>query len=249
MTRLAEFFKNLPWDCLLIRLPRILKLPLGSSESIDTYIDTVIDALDNYCAKHQIRVCLVLDEFQEICNLKGLQKIEGPFLRAGMQMAKNISFMMLGSRRTMLRDMFEDKKTVLQGADIMPLPKIPEDALVDLIERISNKEGVTIPHGDAQQIVRYCNSYPYYVQKLAWIYFDMRQGTFSFRHKITCWKKKRPFMRTLCSISRYPRNGCCGLLPRKTPKRFLPLIFPEIQTGITQWRAEQPGQTETHRSG
>lgn len=176
LTRLAEFFKNLRLGLSFDPVTKNPEITVGfESESIDTYIDTVIDALDNYCAQHQIRVCLVLDEFQEICNLKDSKKIEG-LLRAGMQMAKNVSFMMLGSRRTMLRDMFEDKKRPFyKSADIMPLPKIPEDALVDLIERISNKEGVTISHGDAQQIVSYCNSYPYYVQKLAWIYFDMRQ--------------------------------------------------------------------------
>ena len=34
----------------------------------ETHIETVIGALDEYCAKQRIKVCLVLDEFQEICT-------------------------------------------------------------------------------------------------------------------------------------------------------------------------------------
>lgn len=176
LTRIAEFFKNLHLGVTLDPITQSpeISVELGS-EPIDTYIETVIEALDNYCNKHQVKVCLVLDEFQEICNLKDSKKIEG-LLRAGMQVAKNVSFMILGSRRSILRDMFEDKKRPFyKSADILPLPKIPEDALAALVEKTFEREGVTIPRNEAQQIVRYCNSYPYYVQKLAWIYFDLRQ--------------------------------------------------------------------------
>lgn len=172
--RIAEFFKNLK---LGISLDPVSKSPeftmeLGN-EPAETYIETVIGALDDYCGKHEIKVCLVLDEFQEICNLKDSKKIEG-LLRSGMQVAKNVSFMMMGSRRSILRDMFEDKKRPFyKSADLMALPKIPKEALISLIEKTCRKEGVDIARDEAEQIVEYCNSYPYYVQKLARIYFDM----------------------------------------------------------------------------
>lgn len=176
LARIAEVFKNLQ---LGISLDPVSKNPeitveLGN-ERVETYIETVIDSLDAYCEKHQLKVCLVLDEFQEICNLKSSKKVEG-LLRGGMQMAKNVTFLMLGSRRTVLRDMFEDnKRPFYKSADIFPLEKIPEEALVDLIEGTFEKEGAIIPREEAQRIVEYCCSYPYYVQKLARIYYDIRE--------------------------------------------------------------------------
>lgn len=172
LNQLAEFFKNLQLGISIdpgSKRPEIT-VRLGN-EPVDTYIETVIGALDDYCGKHEIKVCLVLDEFQEICNLKDSKKIEG-LLRGGMQMAKHVTFMMLGSRRTILRDMFENnKRPFYKSADIFPLDKIPEEALVDLIERTFEKECATIPRGEAQQIIEYCNSYPDYMQKLSMLYF------------------------------------------------------------------------------
>jgi len=180
LARIAEFFKNLRLGVSFDPVSQSPEITVGlENERVEIYIETVIEALDKYCEHHGIKVCLVLDEFQEICNLKDSKKIEG-FLRAGMQIAKNISFMMLGSRRSILRDMFEDKKRPFyKSADILPLPRIPENSLVGLVKRMFEREKVSIALADAQQIVRYCNSYPYYVQKLAWIYFDVCQDGYS----------------------------------------------------------------------
>lgn len=149
-------------------------MALGN-EPADTYIETMIGALDDYCEKHGIKVCLVLDEFQEICNLKHFRKIEA-LLRGSMQMARNVTFMMLGSRRSILKDMFLNRhRPFYKIADIMALRKIPEEALVSFVEMTFRKRGVDIPHDEARQIVKYCNCYPYYVQKLVWIYLDIRR--------------------------------------------------------------------------
>lgn len=175
LNQMAEFFKNLQ---LGISIDPVSKSPeitvrLGN-EPVDTYIAKVIDSLDAYCEKHRLKVCLVLDEFQEICNLKDSKKIEG-LLRGGMQMAKHVTFMMLGSRRSALNAMFIDiKRPFYHSTDIMPLQKIPEEALVDIIERTFKKEGASIPLGEAQQIIEYCNSYPDYVRKLSILYSLMK---------------------------------------------------------------------------
>ena len=90
-------------------------------------------------------------------------------------MAKHVTFMMLGSRRSALNAMFIDiKRPFYHSTDIMPLQKIPEEALVDIIERTFKKEGASIPLGEAQQIIEYCNSYPDYVRKLSILYSLMK---------------------------------------------------------------------------
>lgn len=175
MSRIAGFFKNLR---LSMSFDPITKNPeisvsLGDVTAV-VHIETVIGALDEYCAKQKIKVCLILDEFQEICTLKDSKKIEA-LLRSGMQAAKHVSFMMLGSRRTILRDMFEDRKRPFyKSAYIMPLPKIPETEMVPFLVKTFKKGGTSLLPEQAQQIVTFCDSYPYYIQKLSMLFFDMK---------------------------------------------------------------------------
>ena len=226
--RIAEFFKNLR---LGISLDPVSQSPeftveLGN-EHADTYIETVIGALDGYCEKHGIKVCLVLDEFQEICNLKDSKKIEG-LLRSGMQTAKNVTFMFLGSRHTILRDMFENRKRPFyKSADIMPLPKIPKDALIELIENTCRKEGVDVPREEAGQIVEYCDSYPYYVQKLAWIYFDMcREGRSLEEAQNYLLMKETPDFEGALLKMKLPQRKLLRAIAAEKPKTiFTPAFF------------------------
>lgn len=175
MSRIASFFKNLRLSMSFDPITQNPEISISLGDvSADIHIETVIGALDEYCAKQKIKVCLILDEFQEICTLKDSKKIEA-LLRSGMQAAKHVSFMMLGSRRTILRDMFEDRKRPFyKSAYIMPLPKIPEKEMVSFLVRIFKKGGVTLPLEEAQQIVNFCDSYPYYIQKLSMLFFDMK---------------------------------------------------------------------------
>lgn len=59
--------------------------------------------MDQYCHDNGIKVCLVLDEFQEVCELNESKMVEG-LLRVGMQMAKHVTFLMMGYQ--ILKDMF-----------------------------------------------------------------------------------------------------------------------------------------------
>ena len=174
-SRIASIFKNLRLSMSFDPITQSPEFSISLGDvSASIHIETVIGALDEYCAKQQVKVCLILDEFQEICTLKDSKKIEA-LLRGGMQSAKNVSFMMLGSRRSILRDMFEDnKRPFYKSAYIMPLPKIPEKEMVSFLVRIFKKEGIVLSLEEARQIVVFCDSYPYYVQKLAMLFFDMK---------------------------------------------------------------------------
>lgn len=143
--------------------------------SAEIHLESMIDNLDDYCAANGIKVCLVLDEFQEICNLKESKKIEA-ILRGGMQAAENVAFMMLGSRRTILRDMFEDRKRPFyKSAYIMKLTPMPSDEFADYLIRQFAAGDLLLSHEDATQIVVFTEGYPYYTQKLAMLYFDMKR--------------------------------------------------------------------------
>lgn len=141
----------------------------------EIHLENVIVNLDNYCAANGIKVCLVLDEFQEICNLKESKKIEA-LLRGGMQAAQHVSFMMLGSRRTILRDMFEDRKRPFyKSAYVLKLAPMPQDEFTDYLIRQFAAGEMVLSREEADQIVAFTEAYPYYTQKLAMLYFDMKR--------------------------------------------------------------------------
>ncbi|MFZ4855905.1 MAG: AAA family ATPase [Desulfuromonadaceae bacterium] len=141
----------------------------------EIHLESVIANLDDYCADNRIKVCLVLDEFQEICNLKESKKIEA-LLRSGMQVAQHVTFMMLGSRRTILRDMFEDRKRPFyKSSYVMKLQPMPRDEFADYLVRQFAAGELLLPREEADQIVAFTEAYPYYTQKLAMLYYDMKR--------------------------------------------------------------------------
>ena len=173
MQQLSEFFTrvrlSLSFD-MQTQAPKI-DVSLGSS-SPDICIKEVIEALDAYCVKHKRRACVVLDEFQEICNLKESKQIEA-FLRGGMQKSEWVSFMFMGSRRTILRDMFENKTRPFYKSTIsFELPNMPFDVFADFVAKRFEKGGHPIDLAVAEEIVSFTDGYPYYTQKLALLYFD-----------------------------------------------------------------------------
>ena len=139
----------------------------------EIHLEEVTDSLDRFCESQSVKVCLVLDEFQEICNLRDSPKIEA-LLRGGMQAADHVSFLIMGSRRTLLRDMFEDRKRPFyKSAYVLELPRIPEDEFTDfLISRFASS-GQALDIEEASALVSFVDAYPYYVQKLAMLYFDI----------------------------------------------------------------------------
>lgn len=173
-SRILASFKNLRLN---IEFSQLTSLPefsvsLGDT-SAEIHLEHVISSLDHYCANNAIKVCLVLDEFQEICELKESKKIEA-LLRGGMQSAMQVSFLIMGSRRTILRDMFEDKKRPFyKSALVYQLPQIPFDEFAAfLVERYA-VSGKVLSQADARDMVQYVSAYPYYVQKLAMLHFTM----------------------------------------------------------------------------
>ena len=140
----------------------------------EVHLETVIQSLDTFCENEGIRVCLVLDEFQEITNLKESKKIEG-MLRVGMQAAKRVTFIMLGSRRRILRDMFEDRKRPFyKSAMIYQLPQIPAEEFISFLVEHFKAGGVDLAKEEAADIVAFTNAYPHYTREMARVYFDMK---------------------------------------------------------------------------
>jgi hypothetical protein len=175
VSRILASFKTLRLNIELnpgTSLPEI-SVSLGDTPA-EHHLEHIISSLDHYCSTQNIKACLLLDEFQEICELKESKKIEA-LLRGGMQTAKHVSFLIMGSRRTILRDMFEDsKRPFYKSSYVYKLPQIPFDEFAAfLVERYA-EQGQILTLTDALEIVTFVDAYPYYVQKLAMLHFDMQ---------------------------------------------------------------------------
>lgn len=175
-TRITSFFKRLRLSLNFDQASGTPEFSVSLGDvAAEVHLESVIANLDDYCAANGIKVCLVLDEFQEICNLKESKKIEA-LLRGGMQAAEHVSFMMLGSRRTILRDMFEDRKRPFyKSAYVMQLSQMPKVEFADYLMRRFATGGLVLSREEADQIIAFTEAYPYYTQKLAMLYFDMKR--------------------------------------------------------------------------
>ncbi|MFZ3207543.1 MAG: ATP-binding protein [Geobacteraceae bacterium] len=150
-------------------------LSLGD-QSAEIHLEQVIANLDEYCGSQGMKVCLVLDEFQEICNLKDAKMVEG-LLREGMQSAQHVSFLMMGSRRTLLRDMFEDKRRPFyKSAYVLKLSPLPCEEFAEFLQERFAGADVPISREEADAIIDFTDGYPFYTQKLAMLYYELKQA-------------------------------------------------------------------------
>ena len=120
-------------------------------------------ALLQAIASEEDRLIVVLDEFQEI---KSIDKNLDRLLRSIMQLHKNINYLFLGSQESMMREIFEKKKSpFFHFGQLLHLDKIPyDDFKLYLLERLS-----FVDNADeiCNEILAFTKCHPYYTQQLA----------------------------------------------------------------------------------
>jgi hypothetical protein len=115
------------------------------------------------------RAIVVFDEFQEI------QKIDpelGRQLRSVMQHHQFVNYVFLGSQESLIRMIFERKKSPFYHFGILfPLGKIPRDEFMEyLVDRLTP---VSINPGRlAEEILNVTDCHPYYTQQLAFMVWE-----------------------------------------------------------------------------
>lgn len=120
-------------------------------------------ALLQAIASEEDRLIVVLDEFQEI---KSIDKNLDRLLRSIMQLHKNINYLFLGSQESMMREIFEKKKSpFFHFGQLLHLDKISyDDFKLYLLERLS-----FVDNADeiCNEILAFTKCHPYYTQQLA----------------------------------------------------------------------------------
>jgi hypothetical protein len=162
-------------------IPSIDVKPDGYSISVkfdrtdDTGIllDDLMEGIFTYVKRKKLKACIALDEFQEITELPESKKIEG-ILRSHIQFHKEIAYFYVGSRRRILNDMFLNKsRAFYKSAFSYLLREIPRTDFVSYIEERFRNTGKICPSEIAGRINDVVRGYPYYVQKLAGIVWEM----------------------------------------------------------------------------
>ena len=109
---------------------------------------------------------IAFDEFQEITKLNGesFEKI----LRSLIQHHKNVTYLFLGSRTHLLKDMFSNRnRAFYNSAMLMNLDKINIDDSVNYLIRKFSNEKIKISKEVAAYLVNKVNAIPYFIQFVA----------------------------------------------------------------------------------
>jgi hypothetical protein len=123
----------------------------------------------------------VFDEFQDIKNIdKALIKI----LRSVMQHHSNVNYIFMGSQETLMRDVFEKKKSPFYHfAYLFPLEKIPMNEFRKYLSSgLKNVTADHIPIADA--IINVTNLHPYYTQQLAFSVWEILKNGGSHKNSV-----------------------------------------------------------------
>ena len=145
-----------------------VKFLAGSGSRADE-LEDVLNLCDELSSVKKKPV-IVFDEFQEIFRI---DKNLVAKLRSIMQNHTNINYVFLGSQESMIREIFEKKKSPFYHFGyVLNLARIPDAEFLNfLTERFSNfKTDVKII---SSEILEITGSHPYYTQQLAFFTWDM----------------------------------------------------------------------------
>jgi hypothetical protein len=174
--RLKDLFKRL--------IPSIEVKPDGYSVSIrfdqtsdsGPLLEDLLEGLYKYVTKRDLRACVALDEFQEITELPESKRVEGT-LRSHIQLQREVSYFYIGSRRRTLQEMFTDKgRAFYKSAFTYALREIPKKDFAGHIQGHFSGSDKVCPPAVAEEIYDRVRGYPYYVQKLASIAWDLSEA-------------------------------------------------------------------------
>ncbi len=137
----------------------------------ESTLTEMLDFPEKYCAKKDIRGCIVFDEFQEITTFDtdGLLERE---MRSAFQHHEHVSYAFLGSKMHLMQDIFKDKNFYNFG-DHFELGPIGPEHWVPFITGRFARLGISADDGFAQEIVTMTGGHPYYTQMLCSEIWDL----------------------------------------------------------------------------
>jgi hypothetical protein len=156
-----------------------ISVKYDKSTNLDLLLEDLMGNMHNYVKKNKLRANIVLDEFQEIAILNEAKKLEGTF-RSYIQKQKGISYFFVGSRRRLLTEMFTDRgRPFYKSAYPLELGIIEKEEFVPYIIQKFKETKKKCPEPVATLIYEMVRGYPYYVQKLSALCWDLTSNVCS----------------------------------------------------------------------
>ncbi|MGD9369084.1 MAG: ATP-binding protein [Desulfobacteraceae bacterium] len=138
-------------------------------------LDKTLAELGQLIAAGKKKINIVLDEFQEITEIRD-PNIEG-IMRSYIQEHK-ASYFFVGSRRRVLLEMFNQRRRpFFQSAINFKLDKLPHDELADFVAKRFEAAQKRCSERLADEIALTADDHPYYCQKLSFFCFELAGKT------------------------------------------------------------------------
>jgi uncharacterized protein len=179
---LKRLYRNYPFERVrqLVRRFRItpsitlnpvtneVDITFQASLSGTTIIEDVLNTMEKLSTRNR-KLIVIMDEFQQVTNL---DKDLPAKLRAVMQHHKKINYVFMGSQESLIREIFEKKKSPFYHFGIVfLLGKIPELEFKSFIsDRLHSLSGGR--EALADKILAVTGGHPYYTQQLAFYVWE-----------------------------------------------------------------------------
>lgn len=130
-----------------------------------------LQAPEEIAKKRKKHVVIIFDEFQRIADYAE-DKVER-HLRSTIQHHSHVSYLFLGSRRSLIRKLFlTQERPLYRAAGHYPLGMIAAGHWIPFIEKKFRLSGKRMPPDVAAELVRLTEGHPFYTQHLAHALWD-----------------------------------------------------------------------------
>jgi hypothetical protein len=127
----------------------------------------VLNLAETIALKKKKRIIVYLDEFQNIASFQNSLQFQKT-LRSEWQKHSNVSYCMYGSKRHMMREIFDkSEKPFYRFGSLLLLDRIKTDHWVEFIVTKFEESGKSISIELATSIAETMKNHPHYVQQLA----------------------------------------------------------------------------------
>lgn len=127
----------------------------------------ILDLAQKVAEKKKLQTVVCIDEFQNL-NYFDRQDHFQKQLRSHWQHHNKVTYFLYGSKRHMMADIFNTyQRPFYRFGDLINLPKLPKEDLVNFIVSAFRRTGRSIGKKLARKIVEHMDCHPYYVQQLA----------------------------------------------------------------------------------
>ncbi len=149
--------------------PSFSAVPLAGMEGREL-LEHVLEDLHIMAEKLENKIVMAFDEFQEITRLPRSDGVEG-LLRTHIQF-QHFSHIFIGSRRAVLREMFENpKRSFFKSAVIKPLARLPVHDLIKYYSVQFHRAGKRCPKNIATEMAERSHGYGFYAQQYGYFTF------------------------------------------------------------------------------